>query len=154
MRRLYLSNGDVLDWPNVRLVRPRWHELQEPYAVEWTPEPGRRRLKLVIEAGYQWDGASIPAIAEWYLGRDLILPASLPHDFQYDHRGRHPPGSLFVEFGHTWVDTYTFGGPRVWTRDMADRFFARNLKFCLGLRDHQRRNAYRMVRAFGWWYWR
>jgi hypothetical protein len=147
--RILLPGGDTLDWPNVRIVRPRWYRLEAEYALEWTAR-GWPRQRLVIPSGFECDMGSVPAIAEWYLGRELILPAALPHDFQYFHVGRHPPGSLFMLGLQGWQEQ---SPDPPWSRDMTDRFFARNLRFC-DIRDDQRALAYRAVALGGWHPWR
>jgi hypothetical protein len=140
--------SDRLDWPDVRLIGPRRFQLRADYVVEWQAE-GYPRQRLIVPEGFECDGASIPAFLEWYLGRDNILPAAVPHDWQYAYGGRIPAEShLYQEADGEWVQTH-----HVWTRKESDRFFARNLRFC-DIRDDQRRNAYRAVRLVGWWHWR
>ncbi len=42
-----------------------------------------------IESGYQWDGASIPGIAQWFIGKPLDEPYRVPsmlHDGGYEDR--------------------------------------------------------------------
>lgn len=142
------SNGDVLHWPNVRLVAPRRFQLQEDYLVEWQAA-GYPRQRLCVPAGFECDGASVPALLEWYLGRERILPAAVPHDWHYAFAGHIPPGSHhFLNGEGVWAETN-----HVWSRLEADRFFARNLKFC-EISDHQRRNGYRAVRLGGVLAWR
>lgn len=139
---------DVLDWPSVSIVAPRRIELLEDYVIEWQAE-GYPRQRIVVPKGFECDGASIPAVLEWYLGRDNILPAAVPHDWQYRHKGHVPPEShLYLTEDGEWEEA-----DHVWTRKESDRFFARNLRFC-DIRGDQRRNAYRAVRVAGWILWR
>lgn len=141
------ENGDVLHWPDVRLAGPGRLVLLSDYVVEWQAE-GHPRQRLIVPAGFQCDGASVPAPLEWYLGREKILPAGVAHDWQYHHAGRIPPAThLRLTPDGAWTRA-----DHVWTRDESDRFFARNLRFC-DIRDHQRRNAYRAVRLAGWIPW-
>jgi hypothetical protein len=140
--------SDTLEWPDVRLAGPRRLVLAADYVVEWEAA-GFPRQRLVVPRDFECDGASIPAPLEWYLGRDLILPAAVPHDWQYVFAGRIPAAShLYLTPEGAWVPAN-----HVWTRDESDRFFARNLKFC-DVRSDQRRNAYRAVHVAGWIPWR
>jgi len=145
---IHHSRGDTLEWPEVILVGPRRFRLASRYVVEWQAE-GVPRQRLIVPEGFECDGASIPALLEWYLGRDLILPAAVPHDWQYAFAGHLPPEShLYRDETGEWLEAHF-----VWSRKDSDRFFARNLTFC-DIRDHQRRNAYRAVRLAGWIPWR
>ena len=118
------------------------------YVIEWEAT-GFPRQRLVVPAGFECDGASVPAVLEWYLGRETILPAAVPHDWQYAHAGRMPAGShLYEHDAGGWVDA-----AYLWSRKDSDRFFARNLRFC-AISDGRRRNAYRAVRLIGWRAWR
>lgn len=140
---------DRVEWPDLLIVAPRRYQLQSDYRVEWEAS-GFPRQRLVVPAGFECDGASIPAALEWYLGREKILPAAVPHDWQYAFAGRVRAGS------HSYLDPVDGLWKPVefiWSRKDADRFFARNLRFC-DLRGHQRRNAYRAVRLAGWIPWR
>jgi hypothetical protein len=138
--------GDRLDWPEIAIVAPRRYRLLADFCVEWEKE-GFPRQRLIVPAGFECDGASVPAIVEWYLGREKILPAAVPHDWQYAHAGRLPAEThLYLDDGQWKPATYT------WSRKEADRFFGRNLRFC-DIRSDQRRNAYRAVRLFGWIPW-
>jgi hypothetical protein len=140
--------ADTLEWPDVRLAGPRRLVLAADYVVEWEAA-GFPRQRLIVPRDFECDGASIPAPLEWYLGRDLILPAAVPHDWQYAFAGMIPAEShLVLTADGAWVPA-----GHIWTRDESDRFFARNLKFC-ELRSDQRRNAYRAVRVAGWIPWR
>ena len=142
------QSSDTLEWPEVRLEGPRHLVLLSDYVVEWEAD-GFPRQRLIVPAGYEFDGASIPAVLEWYLGRDYILPAAVPHDWQYGFAGRIPADShLYRDETGEWVEA-----GHAWSRKEADRFFARNLRFC-DISDGQRRNAYRGVRIGGWIAWR
>jgi hypothetical protein len=139
----YRERGDTLEWPDLRLAGPRKYVLLADYVIEWQAE-GVPRQRLVVPEGFECDGASVPALLEWYLGRDRILPAAVPHDWQYRAGGRLPSGShLVLTKEGEWREV-----DHLWTRKESDRFFARNLRFC-DIRPDQRRNAYRAVRLFG-----
>jgi len=139
--------ADTLEWPEVRLAGPRRLVLAAEYVVEWEAA-GFPRQRLIVPRDFECDGASIPAPLEWYLGRDLILPAAVPHDWQYAFAGVLPAEShLYLTPEGAWLPANY-----VWTRDESDRFFSRNLRFC-AVRSDQRRNAYRAVRIGGWIAW-
>jgi hypothetical protein len=138
-----IANGDTLEWPRVELIAPRRIRLLQNFRVEWTAD-GFPRQALIIPAGFECDGGSVPAAAEWYLGRDNILPAAVPHDFQYYFQGKIPLESHLFWAHEKWTPAY-----HIWSRDEVDRFFARNLQFCKGLSDKQRRRAYQAVHLFG-----
>ena len=140
-------------WPNVSLVwpRPRTWRLLRDYSVEWTAE-GSPRQRLTVPAAFECDGASVPSVVEAYLGRELVLREALFHDWIYAHRGEVPAAShLYLdECSGEWRPTGF-----AWSRRDADRLFARLLESNTFVRgDHRRRNAYRMVRLFGWLAWR
>lgn len=142
------ENGDTLHWPDVRLIAPRKFELLSDYVVEWQAE-GYPRQRLIVPRLFVCDGASVPALLEWYLGREKILPAGVAHDWQYAYGGRIPTDShLYLQQDGTWTEANY-----LWTRKESDRFFARNLRFC-DISGHQRRNAYRAVRIGGRGAWR
>lgn len=142
------QSGDTLEWPEVRLDGPRRLVLLADYVAEWEVG-GFPRQRISVPAGYEFDGASIPAVLEWYLGRDHILPAAVLHDWQYEFAGRVPRDShLYRDETGAWVEA-----GHEWSRKESDRFFARNLRFC-DISDGQRRNAYRAVRIGGWIPWR
>jgi hypothetical protein len=143
------TNGDVLLWPEIRIAAPKRYELLSDYVIEW--EAGKfPRQRLVVPKGFICDAASIPNLLMWYLEREKILPAAVAHDWHYAFAGRIPRDSHFFLNAHgAWVPA-----DHVWTREEADRFFARNLRFCNGISDGQRRNAYRAVRLSGWMPWR
>jgi hypothetical protein len=142
------NDGDRLEWPRILIVAPKRYLLDADYVIDWTAT-GHPRQRLIVPAGFECDGASVPAILEWYLGREKILPAAVPHDWHYAFAGRIPPEShLQMAEDGSWIPAN-----HLWTRDEADRFFARNLKFC-EIRNGQRRDAYRAVRLAGWIAWR
>ena len=144
------AQDDRLEWPEVQIVAPRRYELLSEYRIEWTVS-GLPRQCLTVPVGFVCDGASVPAFLEWYLGRERILPAAVPHEWQYAHTGNLPEDSHLYRD----PDTGTWKpANHVWTREECDRFFARNLRFCCDIRNGQRRNAYRAIRWFGWMAWR
>lgn len=137
-------------WPDVSLVWPRprtWRYLRD-YSVEWTAK-GFPRQRLTVPAAFECDGASEPAIVEFYLGRELILRESGFHDLLYAWRGDLLPElHLYLDTDGVWRPTHF-----AWSRHDADRLFIRLLAMNVWTREDQRRTAYRMVRAFGWRAW-
>lgn len=141
-----LADSYSSEWPNVRLIwpRPRAWRLIEDFSVEWTAE-GFPRQRLTALAGWEFDGASVPSAAEWFIGRELLLREAIPHDWIYAYRGEVPPEShLYLDEDGTWRPTYT-----TWSRRDADRLFARLLGANPFTQNAQRRAAFRAVRAFG-----
>lgn len=137
-------------WPSVSLVwpKPRTWRLNKNFGVEWTAE-GFPRQRLTALAAWEFDGASVPSAAEWFLGRELILREAIPHDWIYAFRGELPPEShAYLDDDGAWRPAYYR-----WSRWDADRLFARFLAVDPLTRPAQRRAAYRMVRAFGWRAW-
>ena len=146
--RIYRLEGDTVHWPPTELLGPRQVRLLEDLNVEWEAEGYPRQL-FTVPAGFICDGASVPKILHWYLGWSDILFAAFPHDFVYGYSGRVPSANhLYWHEGGNWREA-----GHEWTRDEADRFFARTLRFC-GVAGHQRRNAYRAVKHFGGSAWR
>lgn len=62
--------------------------------------------KIVIPAGFVFDGASIPRITWTLLGLtphgDMDGPA-LPHDYIYHHQGKLPQGAFYFKFEGRWI---------------------------------------------------
>jgi hypothetical protein len=143
-----LEATDTLDWPLAVKTGERSYMLMNDFVIEWQAE-GFPRQMLIVPAGFEYDGASVPRIVEWYVGRDALFAAATAHDWHYAHAGVLPEGShLYQTANGQWLDTLY-----KWTRLEADRFFARNLRFPLPdgrrIRGDQRRNAYRAVRLGG-----
>lgn len=87
---------------------------------------------VLIPAGYQTDGASVPRAFYNIIARFTdALPAALVHDIRYD----------------PWPDP-DGKKRRTMTRKQADREFLDNLKAC-GVNLARRQAAYRAVRLFG-----
>jgi hypothetical protein len=141
-------DADRLEWPEVRLVAPRRYELAADYRIEWEVAHFPRQ-RLIVPSRFVCDGASVPSALEWYLGREKILPAAVAHDWQYAFAGRIPDESHLYQDP---ADGLWKPAGFLWSRQECDRFFARNLRFC-GIRNDQRRNAYRAVRLFGGVHW-
>jgi hypothetical protein len=143
---------DRLFWPDVSLVspHPRTWRLNEQWSFEWTAA-GHPRQRLEIPPGFEFNGASVSHFLEWYLPREWILSEALPHDYGYRYRGKLPMGS------HWYLDAESglwLAANHAWTRRELDQLFGRMLRLNPLVRADQRRAAYRVVRAFGWWAWR
>ncbi len=120
--------------------------LDRAYSHEWLT--GNRLLKLTVEAGQVWDGASVPRWC-WSIIRPggLILGPSLIHDVIYEHGGR--PANLERWDGQeaSWKPcTDSIGRLR------ADKLFARMIRQ-VGLPSYKASVAYRAVRVFGASHW-
>ncbi|HEX7072188.1 MAG TPA: DUF1353 domain-containing protein [Rhodothermales bacterium] len=124
------------------------YELVEDWEYHWEKDGITQRI--YIHAGFQFDGASVPAVARMFVERDgLQRAAALPHDLIYRHRGRLPLGHHQWVDGGMWRDVVVYR----WSRKDADRLFGRIMREA-GVKRSVRRAAYLAVRAFGWWAWR
>lgn len=131
-------------------------KLLEDYSYEWVYRGERRRIR--VEAGFVFDGASIPWIVQpltggkWGLGK---APALL-HDLIYQCGGR----IELSEFGYyeilkwdaeksesVWVELIDD-----WTREDADRLFEW-MMWEAGIPKRRRSAAHKAVRWFGGGSW-
>jgi hypothetical protein len=122
-----------------------WRE----YAYQWAYLG--ENFRMVVPEGFESDGASVPGIVTFLFGieRDgLHRPAWLLHDLLYHHAGRLPHGVMQIWIGDRW-EPYE----AVWSREDADRLFARVLREA-GVSRVDRRRMYRGVRLGGWISWR
>ncbi len=118
-----------------------WHM---PESEEETPGVYR----LVVPAGFEHDFASVPRLL-WALVAPLDLGiASIFHDWLYRHGGRVETLRWTGDEGSPWESV---GTP--WTREEADRLFARLMRE-QGVVRWRRRVAYLSVRAFAGSVWR
>jgi len=153
MRGYIVEDGEsVLHWPRTEILSPRVGKprrilLLDDFSYEWEAEG--KHQKIVIRAGQESDGASVPKALHWYIGWTELLPAAVPHDELYANGG-------FLEHGQHLLRTGGEFSPisYIWTREEADRLFARMLDLCTTLTRTQRRHAYRAVRLFGGGSWK
>lgn len=114
-----------------------WDEIQRRYLDQWVTtstfemwlSDGR---KITIPIGFEYDKASIPRPAWWYLSRDdkHILIAALVHDYLYTNQ----------RIGGKWI-----------TRKEADQIFYELIRQA-GMRYTKAKLAYMAVRLGGWRY--
>jgi len=142
--------------PNNVPVAERLYRLKEEYVYDWEKqtrsEDETTQSRIVVPAGFLYDGASVPRIA-WTLSGilpdGLIRAAALVHDWLYRYRGHIPTGSYqYLDQAGTWQDYYA-----AWSREDADRLFGRMMREA-GMSKRSRRTASRAVRWFGWLAWR
>lgn len=130
------------DDPLYRVVRA--------WRYEWEMEDGTE-LCLMIPKGFEVDGASVPRLLWTLTGitpDGLHRAAALAHDYIYRYSGHMPTGAhVFHRQGKGWLDT-----GHMWTREEADRLFARILREC-GVSKTRRRIMYLGVRLGGWRSW-
>jgi hypothetical protein len=142
-------------------------DLQQPYALpipspdggpryrvtaDWPYvwEYAGREFRLVVPAGFELDGTSIPRFLWTLTGitpDGLERAASTAHDYLYRYSGRVPLGRHQEHVRGRWL---TCDYP--WTRQEADALFARILREC-GVGKLRRRLMYHGVRLFGWRSW-
>jgi hypothetical protein len=91
--------------------------------------------------GYQWDGASVPKLLQWYEMAGDHLPASLRHDSAYQFH--------FVEawdiYANEWVRAKV---GKAW----ADAEFRADLD-AANVRDTKEFTLWWHVHVYGWWPW-
>jgi hypothetical protein len=104
--------------------------------------------RLTIPAGFQCDLASVPRILWWWISPFDLGAAAIPHDWIYSHGGKLPDGSHQKLVNGTWENL-----PQAWTREEADRLFARMMRD-VGVPRFMRRRAYNAVRLFGGGAWK
>lgn len=125
------------------------YKVSRRWVYQWDHEG--RRCRLVIAAGTEFDGASVP----WWLWTVARIPpdglhraAALAHDVVYRFGGHLPEGVHQVQTYRGWRNV-----AHCWSRAEADRLFARILREC-GVSRWRRRVMYRAVRLCGWMHWR
>lgn len=139
------AGADRLEWPRLEILGPLRYRLLERYAITWQ-SPGAPLQRLIMKAGFECNGASVPAAAEWIVPREKLLKGAVPHDLLYEYQGVLPVGLHgYRDDAGVWrpVTRYT------WSRRDSDRFFARCLTFADHLEDWQRSAAYLAVRVGG-----
>lgn len=141
--------------PRLQVLGDRRYRVEEDFECVWTHE--HRKHWLLIPQGTISDGNSVPFFArflvpgDWTLG---VVPV-IVHDFLYSRNGRLEPHEYAVEYQPgIWGDPLDrLDGTRtVWTREEADRLFARLMREA-GVPRWRRRAAYRGVRLAWWQEW-
>jgi hypothetical protein len=130
------------DDPLYRVVQP-WH-------YHWEL-PGRPPQRLTVPRDFEVDGASVPRFLWTLTGitpDGLHRAAALAHDSLYRYAGHLPAGAHQIHLTDGWADS-----GHLWTREEADRLFARILREC-GVGRTRRRLMYLGVRLGGWRSWR
>lgn len=126
------------------------YRLLKEWRYLWELPDGTRQC-LVVPRGFTLDGASVPRLLWTLTGitpDGLHRAASVAHDYLYRHAGKLREGVHRVySHGTGWVDA-----EHVWTREEADRLFARLLREC-GVGKLRRRIMYLGVRLGGWISW-
>lgn len=149
----------TLEQPDIRpfLTRQGWaYRLNTPYPYEWVADGVRRRL--VIAAGFEYDGASVPRPLWTLTGieRDgLQRAAALVHDVHYRNGGWLGNGitqAIWSDGAQIWETVEPSEDCR-WTRADVDALFCRMLREA-GVSMLKRRMMYRGVRVFGWMFWK
>lgn len=125
------------------------YRVVQPWRYQWEL-PGRAVQRLIIPRDFEVDGASVPRLLWTLTGitpDGLHRAAALAHDFLYRYAGHLPAGGHQVRLPGGWVDA-----GHLWTREEADRLFARILREC-GVGRFRRRLMYLGVRLGGWRAW-
>ena len=133
----------MLQQPLIIPISPRLYKLVASYSYLWLKDGVQHELG--IRKGFIYDGASVPRALWSLIGLrpdGLVRPAALLHDYLYRFAGDLPAGSY----------VRSDDGPLVWSREAADRLFARVMREA-GVGKWKRRMAYRAVRTFAWRAW-
>jgi hypothetical protein len=157
--------------PRVIVVRDRWYRLDESWAYHWEHEG--RQVRLRAAASFEFDGASIPWIAQPIIGGRWALGIEPPmwHDALYRcggdleravfgiHKDESPESLARAGDRYLWHEVLLPDAGlwepvgHVWSRSEADRLFGRQMREA-GVGVRRRRMAYRAVRLGGRWSWR
>ncbi|WP_232289498.1 DUF1353 domain-containing protein [Verrucomicrobium spinosum] len=133
-----------------------WYRLIRPWRYVWDLPDGTRQC-LVVPRGFCLDGASVPRLLWTLTGitpDGLHRAAAVAHDYLYRHAGKLPAGvHRVLSPGVGWETAGWKDAAHVWTREEADRLFARLLREC-GVGKRRRRIMYLGVRLGGWMSWK
>ena len=139
--------GDVGAPRQVLLPDLRRFRLADDVAYTWrhAPEGGAEGVyRLVVPEGFDHDFASVPRLL-WFLIAPVDLGiASIFHDWLYARAGR---AETLRWAGGAWEPV-----ARPWTREAADRLFARLMRE-QGVARWRRRAAFLAVRTFAGRFW-
>lgn len=130
--------------PQLKL-KDDWYrfELIEPWTYRWRYLNDSIR-QLYIPKGFDTDLASVPKVIRFWIGREELRAASIPHDFLTRYGG-HIPYPYFMIDGEPCVIP--------WTRLQADKLFARMMRETGKISKVKRRAAFIAVRLGGWKAW-
>lgn len=112
--RTFPEQPDTLD------LGHREKKLHSPYIYEW--EQYGAQLRLVVPAGFTYNGASVPQIVWSIYTPHALDRAAVFHDFIYRMGGDLPAGSYQYRYDEEddWKD---FPGDTHWSRRAADTLF-------------------------------
>jgi hypothetical protein len=126
------------------------YQLVEDYTYDWKHTDRLHRI-ITVPRGFVCDGASVPRLV-WTLSGitpdGLIRAAALVHDYIYRHKGKLPRNTYGVLRDGVYEDI----SENIWTREDADKLFARIMREA-GVPKIKRRAAYLGVRTGGWASW-
>ena len=137
--------GDITAPRQVLLPDLRRFRLADDVVYTWrhAGEGGAGVYRLVVPEGFEHDFASVPRPL-WVLVAPIDLGiASIVHDWLYANAGRVET----LRWAGTWEPVAT-----PWTREDADRLFARLMRE-QGVARWRRRAAYLAVRVFAGRFW-
>lgn len=130
---------------------PGIYRLVRDYTYKW--EKGGVEYEIVIPAGFEYDGASVPRIV-WTLAGivpdGLIRGAALVHDYIYRYKGKFPPNRWF--WRASGGDLAPVESGKSLSRAEADALFYRIMREA-GMSRYRAALAYVGVRAFGMLSW-
>lgn len=138
-----------IEQPLLVPIHKRKYQLVEDYYFRWSSEKGNH--VIVIPAGFQTDGASIPRPLWSLVGMypdGMIRAAAVVHDFLYQYGGHIP-----MEYHQLSKHKFVWNSCRlVITRKQADQLF-RHIMELSGIKSWRCTLAYHTVRIFGGGSW-
>lgn len=126
------------------------YRVVQPWRYDWKL-PNWAAQRLTVPRDFEMDGASVPRLLWTLTGitpDGLHRAAAVVHDFIYRYSGHLPADAHQIRLPSGWADT-----GHLWTREEADRLFARILREC-GVSKARRRIMYLGVRLGGWMSWK
>ena len=145
--------------PKALLTDRTHYILPEDYIYSWEmaasdadkkDEKFKISNKIIVKAGFRWDGASVPKLL-WAFGFNpdgLFRGSALVHDFIYIHKGKLPSGSMTSSYQEI-TNQVQYGS---FSRYDADRLFGKMMKEA-GVGRLKRWLMTKAVIWFGWLYW-
>lgn len=137
--------------PNIIPITDRLYQTVEEYSYEWIT--GDVVNKIIVPAGYRYDGASVPRFI-WSISG--VLPdglhrgATLVHDWIYFHKGKLPIGSMMWKNVGDSDDMYQNVTAGKWTRKDCDKLWVKMARHA-GEPRYKLMNFF--IRKIGWSYW-